>query len=93
MVWWKIAAMTEEDAKAAEKLWTELVTEGAHLDAGCMADEVEREAAWCQEPTGNVLDTTAKKIRICARSKRWWNTDIKKRRQAVGREKRRRRNS
>jgi len=42
---------------------------------------------------GSVLDTTAKKIRICARSKRWWNADIKKRRQRVGREKRRRRNS
>jgi len=42
---------------------------------------------------GNVLDATAKKIRICAKSKRWWNADIRERRKAVGREKRRRRNS
>jgi hypothetical protein len=41
---------------------------------------------------GSVLDTTAKTFRICARPKRWWNTDIKKRRQAVGSEERRRRN-
>jgi hypothetical protein len=41
---------------------------------------------------GSVLDTTAKKIMICTRSKGWWNADIKKRRQAVGREKRWRRN-
>jgi len=41
----------------------------------------------------SVLNSTAKKIRICARSKRWWNADIKERRKAVGREKRRRQNS
>jgi len=38
----------------------------------------------------SVLNATAKKIRICARSKRWWNADIKERRQAVRREQRRR---
>jgi DNA-binding HxlR family transcriptional regulator len=37
-----------------------------------------------------VLDATAKKIRICAKSKRWCNADIKARRKAVGREKRKR---
>jgi len=42
---------------------------------------------------GNVVDATAKKIRICAKLKRWWNTDIRERRKAVGREKGRRRNS
>jgi len=30
-----------------------------------------------------------KKIRICARSKRWWNGEINERRSALGREKRR----
>jgi len=85
--------MTEEEEEAAEKLWTELAKERPHLDAERTADEVEQEAAWCQDTMGSVPDTTAKKIRICARSKRWWNANIKKRRQAVGREKRRRRNS
>jgi hypothetical protein len=93
VVGWNLAAMKEEDAEAAEKLWTELAQERAHLDAECTADEVEQEAAWCQEAMGSILDATAKKIRFCARSKRWWNADIKKRRQAVGRGKRRRRNS
>jgi len=93
VVSWNLAAMTEEDAKAAEKLWRELTKQRAHLDAECTADEVERQAAWCQEAMGYVLNATAKKIRICARSTKWWNADIKKRRQAVGREKRRRRNS
>jgi len=41
----------------------------------------------------SILDATAKKIRICARSKRWWNADIKERRRTVGRERRRTRHS
>jgi len=93
VVGWNLAAMTEEDTKAAEKLWIELAKGRAHLDAECTADEVEQEAAWCQEAMGNILDATAKKIRICAKSKRCWNADIRERRMAVGREKRRRLNS
>jgi hypothetical protein len=92
VVGWNLAAMTEEEAKASEKLWMELAEERAHLDAECTADEVEQEAAWCQEVIGNVLDATAKKIKICAKSKRWWNADIRERSKPVGREKRRRRN-
>ena len=79
--------------EAAEKLWTELVKERADLDADRSGDEVEQEAAWCQEAMSKVLDATAKTIRICTQSKRWWNADIKERRRAVGREKRRRGNS
>jgi len=47
VVGWNLAAMTEEDAKAAEKLWMELAKGGAHLEAECKADEVEQEAARC----------------------------------------------
>jgi len=78
VVRWNLAAMTEEDAEAAEKLWRELEKERTDLHAEFASDEVEQEAAWCQEAMGNVLDATAKKIRICAKSKRWWNADIKK---------------
>ena len=91
VVGWNLAAMTEEDAKAAQKLWMELANARAHLDEECTADKVEQEAAWCQHSMGTVLDTTAKKIRICAKSNRWWNPDIWERRKAVGRQKRRRR--
>jgi hypothetical protein len=71
VVMWNLAAMTEEDVEVAEKLWTELAIERAHLDAECMVAEVEQEAAWCQKAMGSVLDATAKKIRICTRSKIW----------------------
>jgi len=93
VVGWNLAAMTVEDAKAAEKLWMELAKERAQVDAECTADEVDQEAAWFKEAMGNVLDVTAMKIRICAQWKRWWKADVRERRKAVGREKRRRRNS
>jgi len=90
VVGWNSAAMTEEDAEAAEKLWMELVKERNQPDAECTEDEVAQEAAWCQEAMSSVLDTMAEKIRICARSQRWWNADIKERRRMVGRERMRR---
>jgi len=88
-----VAGLIEEDAEAAEKLWMELVKERAQLNAECTEDEVEQEAACCQEAMGSVCEATAKNIRICARAKRWCNTDIKERRRTVGRERRRRRKS
>jgi hypothetical protein len=92
-VGWNLAVMTEEDAKAAEKLLMELAKERAHLDVKCTADEVQQEAAWCQDEMGNILDATARKIRISAKSKRRWKADIRERIKAVGREQRTRRTS
>jgi hypothetical protein len=84
---WSLAAMMEEDLEAAEKLWRELAKETAHLSAECTADKVEYKAACCKEAMSSVLNATAKKIRICAKSKRWWNAEIQERRYTVGREK------
>jgi len=89
VVGWNVDAMTEEDLEAAEKLWRELAKERAYLSAECTSDEVEHKAGWCQEAMSSVLIATAKHIRICGRSKRWWNDDIKERRKAFGRENRR----
>jgi len=93
VVGWNLAAMMEEDVEVAEKLWMELAKERIQLDAECTEDEVEQEAAWCHEAMSSVLDATAKKIRICAMSKWWWNADIEERRGMVGRERSRRRHS
>jgi hypothetical protein len=71
VIGWNLAAMTKEDAEAVETLWMELVKERVHVDAECTADKVEQEAAWCQEALGNILNSTAMTIRICAKSKRW----------------------
>jgi len=93
VIGWNLAAMRGKDTEAAEKLWMELAKKRAQLDAECTEDEVEQEAAWCQEAMSSVLDAMAKKIRFCARPKRWWNANIKDSRRTVGREGRRRRNS
>jgi len=87
------AAMTEKDKDAAEKQLMELAKESAQLDAECTENEVEQQAAWCQEAMSSVPNTTAKRIRICGRSKMRWNTDIKERRRSGGRQRGKRRNS
>jgi len=85
--------MTKVDEEASDKLWRELERERAHLGKECTGDDVEREAESCQYMVSKVLDAKAKKMRICARSKRWWKGESKERRCALGREKRRGRRS
>ena len=92
VVGWNLAEMTEENTEAAEKLWAELAKGRAYLDAECTEDGVEQKAAWCDKAVSSILNAMAKKIRICAKSKRWWNADIKDRRKVVRREKGRREN-
>jgi hypothetical protein len=93
VVGWNLAVMTEKEVEAVAKLWMELVMERAQLDAECTEDEVEQEAACCQEAMTSVLDAMAKIIRMCPRSKRGWNANINERRWTVGRERRGRLNS
>jgi hypothetical protein len=82
--------MTEKDEEMVKKLWMERVKERAHLDTDCcLEDEVEQGATWCEEALSNVLDATAMKIRICAKSKRLWNCKIKEKRNILGQQKRR----
>jgi hypothetical protein len=88
-----LRAMTEKNAEAAEKLLMELAKERTQFDSEYTEDEVEQEAAWCGEAISSIVDAAAKTIRICARSQRWWNTDIKDRRRTVRRERSRRRHS
>jgi len=83
VVGWNLAAMMEEDTEAPEKLWMEPAKERIQLDAECTEDEVEQEAAWCQQAISSILNATPKKIRICASL---WNAEIEERRRTVGRE-------
>jgi hypothetical protein len=62
--------MTEEDAEVMEMVWEKLANKRAHLDVECTADNGEQEVAWCQEAMSRILNTTAEKIRICAKSQR-----------------------
>jgi len=89
VVEWNLAAMTAKDGAAAEKQWTELAKERAHLDAECTEDEIQQETTWCQEAMSSVVEATAKSIGLCAKSKRCWNVDLRETRKTVGRKKRR----
>ena len=93
VVGWNSGAMTEKDAKPVENLLMESAKERAQIDAKCTEDEVEQQAAWCQEAISSVHDAMAKKNSICASSKRCWNADIKEQRRRVGRERTNRQNS
>jgi len=86
VVGWNLAAMSQEDKEQAEKLWKERGRGRAYLGVESTGHNVESETEWCQEVMGKVLDASAKKIRICARSKRWWNGEIKEMRSQLGRE-------
>jgi hypothetical protein len=85
---WNLAAITEQDVETAMKLWMERVKMRAHMDADCCKeDEVEQEAIWCQRALSKDLNATEEKIRICTKSKRWWNCDIEERRNILGQKK------
>lgn len=73
------------------KLWRERARGRAYLGVESTVEDVECEAECCQEALGKVFDATAKKIRICARSTRCWNGEIKERKSELGRGKRRKR--
>lgn len=90
VVRWNLAAMMQQDEETDKKLSMELGKQRPHLDAACTEDEVEQEATWCLETLRNVLDVTAKNFRNCAKSKRWWNGDIKAPRKTLRQEKGRR---
>jgi hypothetical protein len=93
VVGWNLAAIPEEDVKAAEKVWMEVAKERAHQDPECTADKVEQEVAWCPKATGNLFDVTSRKIRICTKSKMWWNANIREWRKVLETKKVRRRKS
>lgn len=67
-----------------ETLWREWAREWEYVGAENTGDDVESDAEWFQEVLSMVLDTTAKKTRIWARSKRWWNRKIDQRRGQLG---------
>jgi hypothetical protein len=60
------------------------VKERVQLHAECTEDEVEQEAAWCQEAMSNVYNATATRIMIHAELTRWFNDNINERRKALG---------
>jgi len=92
-VGWNLAAMSQEDTEQAEKLRRERARGRAYCGVESTGNDVESEAECCQEALGKVLNATAKEMKICAQSKRWWNGEIMEMSSQLGREKRSRRRS
>jgi endonuclease/exonuclease/phosphatase family metal-dependent hydrolase len=90
---WKISEMSEDEHSAAEKEWKTramgrpLVTSQWPVTP----ETIEAEALWLSETAYAVLNAHAKPKRVCARSKRWWSTEIGEKRRILGSLKRMRR--
>jgi hypothetical protein len=54
-------------------------------------DELQKEAEWIQRNFANYLNRCCKKVKVCTRSKRWWNEEIGENRRILGSLKRARR--
>ena len=55
------------------------------LDDTSTVEELEDEIEWIQSTLIDILNEHCKVVTICARSKRWWNDDIKEKRRTLGR--------
>jgi ketol-acid reductoisomerase len=51
-------------------------------------EKLEKEAELFEEATREMLNKHARKIELCARSKRWWSEEIAQKRRKLGRIKR-----
>jgi endonuclease/exonuclease/phosphatase family metal-dependent hydrolase len=93
VIGWNLAAMSQDDKEHAEKLGRKRARGRAYQGMESTGVDDGNDTEWCQEALGKVLDASAKKIRICARSKSWWNGEIRERRSQLRRDKWRRRRS
>jgi len=74
----------EENYKKAQKEWKDKSLKRPVLDEKSSGDELQREAEWIQRNFVNHLNMCCKKVKVCARSKRWWNAEIAENRKILG---------
>ena len=77
----------KEDKKNYEKVqkqWEEKSRLRPVLNENSSGDELQKEAGWIQKNFVNHLNKSCKKIKVYARSKRWWNQEIVENRKILG---------
>ena len=47
-------------------------------------EKLQKEAEWMQQNFVNHLNRCGKKVKVCARSRRWWNEEIAENRKILG---------
>jgi hypothetical protein len=75
----------EEKMQAAEDEWKATCANHPTLDDTSTPADIEAEAIWIRTQLTAMLDRHAKKITITARSKRWWDDNIRTARTKYGR--------
>jgi hypothetical protein len=83
---WRVSDIThsEEEGKAAATEWKAETQGRPVLSDESEEEEVEEEAEWIQGALARVLDNHCKKIKVCAKSKRWWRESIDEKRRLLG---------
>jgi len=92
---WDIDGLKSEEEKEnyekAKKYWKDKSSERPILTEESSGEELQKEAEWIQWSFVNHLNRCCKKVKVCARSKRWWNDEIAENRRILGSLKRARR--
>lgn len=73
---WALKNLTEEQVRAMEKYWMELSTESSSVSERSSREELDLEAVWITDALVKTFDRYCKPLRVCARSKRWWNENL-----------------
>jgi hypothetical protein len=81
--------MREDDKDEAELLWLTATETRPTLDDFSFCEDIQSETLWIEETLTNILNQKARRIRLSARSKRWWNDTIDAKCEAVSQAKRR----
>jgi len=74
----------EENYKKAQKEWKDKSLKRPVLDENSSEEDLQKEAEWMQRNFVNHLNRCCKKIKVCARSKRWWTAEIAENRKILG---------
>jgi len=85
---WDIHGLKSEEKKEnfekAQIQWRDKSSKRPVLDENSSGEELQKEAEWIQRNFVNHLNRCCKKVRVCARSKRWWNEEIAENRRILG---------
>jgi hypothetical protein len=87
---WAVGEWLEDEDRAQKEAldWHHRSEPRPLLSSHCSKEEVEEEAVWIRLQLIEMLDQSARRIRITAQSKRWWSLEVKSARQTYGRTRR-----
>ena len=77
---WDIDGLKSEEEKEniekAQKYWRDKSSKRPVLDENSSGEDLQKEAEWVQWNFVHHLNWFCKRVKVCARSKRWWNQEI-----------------